>query len=110
MSTPNPEEHKRIVDAAVNIMKKNNPDILTPAPKDDLDTFMERLETATIHVRNQFKPIYDVHQEQAKSLDNKQTLIHLHKLYLEQFKSWPKDDLVFACALIHAHTLKETLI
>ncbi len=109
-NTPNPEERKRIVDASLNIIKRNSPNLILPKPKDELDLLMEEVEQCTINVRNLYTPIHAALQATGKSIDPKLCFNQLHRFYIDQFRSFDKDKLIFICALVHAQILKDTIV
>lgn len=110
MSTPNQEERQRIVDASLNIIKKNNPQLLTPAPKDELDQLMEKVEQVTKRVRQQYAPILTTLKETGADINPKQCLVQLHRFYIDEFRTFNKDEMVFICALVHANLMKDQIV
>lgn len=102
---PNPEEHSRIVDAALSNLQKK----FRPAEPTDLDIFFKRVQDMIVTVNQQFTPIlaaamelnssHPLYPHRAQGRQHLQTT--LHKLFCDQFVHLSKDELVFMLAFVH---------
>lgn len=97
MSEFNPEERKRIVDDALKCFKEKH----APEEQSDLDRLMERAKDITRRVSLAVKQ----HDFQVRNLGNNHDPAVLGKfiseLYLNEFSSWRKDDLLMLLVLMH---------
>lgn len=108
-----PEEHKRIVSAGLNIIKAKNPDLVTAPKQDDLDILLEKMQSATKHVRSLVGPIDDAVRAAGRSHDKKQLFQTIVKFYVEQFGRkdvWSNDEIIFACAMAHASMMIDQIM
>ncbi len=99
MPNPTPEEHKRIVDAALKKMP------LEPLALTEDERIMQRAMAATRRIRDQFTPAIAKHGFPDRKLHG----LAIGKAFLEEFHTWDKADLIYLLCVIHTDTLLEKL-
>ncbi len=100
MSTnPSPEERQRIVES---VMASAG---MTPKEVTDDQRIMRKAMEATRRIRDQFLPTILAHGFP----DKKAHGLAIGRAFLEEFHSWPKDELVYLCCVIHTDVLLEKL-
>ena len=99
MKEPTPEERKRIVD---DVMAQAG--MVVPAETED-QKIMRRAMEATKRIREQFLPVIV-----ADGFPNrKKHGLAIGRAFMEEFHSWPKDELVYLCCVIHMEALLEKM-
>ncbi len=96
---PNPEERKRIVDSVMA-----NAGMVMPQETEDQKIMRKAME-ATKRIRDQFLPIIVADGYPSR----KKHGLAIGKAFLEEFHSWPKEDLVYLCCVIHMDALLEKM-
>lgn len=99
MPNPTPEERNRIVN-----------DIIGKAfPQKNVVSEDQRIigkaVAATRRIREEHLPAVQAHGFPDKKVHG----LAIGRSFLEEFNTWPKDELVYLCAVIHTDTLLEKL-
>lgn len=97
---PTPEERQRIVN---DIVGKAFPQKAAPETEDQ--RIMGRAMLATRTIRDRFMPVIAAHGFPDKKLHG----LMIGRAFLEEFNSWPKEDLVYLACVIHTDALLEKL-
>jgi len=98
MSNPTPEERQRIVSDIVG-------KAFVPKPQSEDERIIGKAVAATRRIREEHLPAIVAHGFP----DRKVHGLAIGKSFLEEFSSWPKDELVYLCCVIHTDTLLEKL-
>ncbi len=97
-TNPSPEERQRIVN---DVLHKAFPQKAVPEDQRIVAKAMD----ATRRIRTQFLPVITEHGFPDKKVHG----MMIGRAFLEEFNQWPKDELVYLCAVIHMDTLLEKL-
>lgn len=112
MSTPNPEEHNRIVSAGINIAKSKLIDKLTPPDESDFRLMQRRFKDVVFKVVALIKPIHDAERDAGKTPDKEAMFTTACNLFVNEIASanFSKDELLYITALVHAGMLIDQLM
>jgi hypothetical protein len=98
MNGPTPEQRQQIVN---NIVHKAFPE----KKVSEDERIISRAMAATRRIRDEFAPMVAAHGYPDKRIHG----MNIGRAFLEEFNQWPKDELVYLCAVIHTDTLLERL-
>jgi len=97
-NNPSPEERQRIVS---DIVAK----AFTPKPPTEDERILGKAIAATRRIRDQYMPVVAAHGFPDKKLHG----MMIGKAFLEEFHTWPKDELGYLCCVIHTDALIEKM-
>jgi hypothetical protein len=97
-NNPSPEERQRIVSSVVA-------KAFTPKTPTEDERIIGKAVAATRRIRDEFAPQIAAHGFP----DKKKFGLVIGRAFLEEFHSWPKDELTYLCCVIHTDALLEKL-
>jgi len=98
MSNPSPEERQRIVQSVIG-------KAFTPKPPSEDERIIGRAVAASQRIRNQFMPMVIEHGFPDRKLHG----LAIGRAFLEEFHTWPKEDLIYLACVIHTDALLEKM-
>lgn len=109
VNNPNESERKQIVNIAIDDFLKKNPD-WAGAPEDDLTRLFKKFEATVKQVHVLAQPTIEMEITSGtihSAPGRKRFLLHTHKLFLDSFHTFNKEELLFLLAWTHANLLMQ---
>lgn len=112
MDNYTPEERKRVVDDAINVLQSKKSPIVTPPKKDDLDLLIDRLTASARKIYALVQPIYEADRDNGTPLAEakKRVLGTLHKFWLDELTQYNEDEAKYIAALAQSVQMMESML